>query len=83
MMNSQTSRAWGCWHEGQHPASCFPFHSLPGYSPAAGIMHCPLHCSGLWHSPVRMLGWATSWQRPQQWQWDTSNIPVSHLHPWW
>lgn len=37
MMNSQTSRAWGCWHEGQHPASCFPFHSLPGYSPAAGM----------------------------------------------
>lgn len=36
-MTSRTSRASRCWLEGQHLPRCFPFHSLPRCSPAAGI----------------------------------------------
>lgn len=73
-----TSRASGCWHEGQHPPRCFPFHSLPRCSPAAGIMSCSLHCSfdipqsGCWAEDL-MADTSVN----------TSSIPVSHLHPWW
>lgn len=52
-MKSRTTRASGHWLEGQHLPSCFPFHSLPRCSSAAGITHCPLHCCHLWHPPTQ------------------------------